>query len=75
MDLAIGQWWTAFIEGDGAAREALLSQGGKERAPRKRRRRGGGKSRKVAGNDTPADVGDAAGGNGDAATTHDVRED
>jgi poly(A) polymerase len=28
-----------FIEGDAAARESLLSQGGKDRAPKKRRRR------------------------------------
>ncbi|VXB56627.1 poly(A) polymerase I [Burkholderia sp. 8Y] len=40
LDAAIGQWWTEFIDGDGAAREALLTQGGKERAaPKKRRRR------------------------------------
>ncbi|CAN7228286.1 polynucleotide adenylyltransferase PcnB [Trinickia sp. LjRoot230] len=74
LDLSIGQWWTAFIEGDAAAREALLSQGGKERAPRKRRRRGGGKGRKGAGTDAPADLGDAGSGSGDAAATHDVRE-
>jgi poly(A) polymerase len=39
LDLEIGQWWTDFIDGDAAAREALLSQGGKDRAPKKRRRR------------------------------------
>jgi poly(A) polymerase len=40
LDATIGQWWTEFIEGDGATREALLTQGGKERAaPKKRRRR------------------------------------
>ncbi|WP_027795773.1 polynucleotide adenylyltransferase PcnB [Paraburkholderia acidipaludis] len=48
LDEEIGQWWTDFIDGDFAAREALLSQGGKERAPRKRRRRGGAKNRKTA---------------------------
>ena len=48
LDAEVGQWWTDFIEGDSAAREALLSQGGsKERSPRKRRRRGGAKSRKT----------------------------
>ncbi|QBQ95752.1 polynucleotide adenylyltransferase PcnB [Paraburkholderia pallida] len=48
LDAEIGQWWTDFISGDPAAREALLAQGGsKERAPRKRRRRGGAKNRKT----------------------------
>jgi poly(A) polymerase len=47
LDAEIGQWWTDFISGDNAAREALLSQGGKERSPRKRRRRGGAKNRKT----------------------------
>jgi poly(A) polymerase len=40
LDASVAQWWTEFVDGDAAAREALLSQGGKERAPRKRRRRG-----------------------------------
>ena len=48
LDATIGEWWTDFISGDMAARETLLSQGGKERAPRKRRRRGGAKNRKSA---------------------------
>nr|WP_306805998.1 polynucleotide adenylyltransferase PcnB [Caballeronia sp. BR00000012568055] len=39
LDASIGQWWTDFISGDGAERESLLSQGGKDRAPKKRRRR------------------------------------
>jgi poly(A) polymerase len=39
LDASVGQWWTDFIEGDAAARESLLSQGGKDRAPKKRRRR------------------------------------
>ncbi|CAD6510846.1 Poly(A) polymerase I [Paraburkholderia hiiakae] len=47
LDAEIGQWWTDFISGDIAAREALLTQGGKERSPRKRRRRGGAKSRRT----------------------------
>ncbi|WP_042262394.1 polynucleotide adenylyltransferase PcnB [Paraburkholderia heleia] len=47
LDAEVGQWWTDFISGDTAAREALLAQGGKERSPRKRRRRGGAKSRRT----------------------------
>ncbi|WP_244814348.1 polynucleotide adenylyltransferase PcnB [Caballeronia sp. Lep1P3] len=40
LDAEIGEWWTDFVEGDGATREALLAQGGKDRnAPKKRRRR------------------------------------
>jgi poly(A) polymerase len=47
LDESIGQWWTEFIDGDIAAREALLTQGGKDRTPRKRRRRSSGaRSRK-----------------------------
>ncbi|KVF75386.1 poly(A) polymerase [Burkholderia sp. FL-7-2-10-S1-D7] len=47
LDAEVGQWWTDFIEGDAAAREALLTQGGsKEKSPRKRRRRGGARNRK-----------------------------
>ncbi|GBH27831.1 polynucleotide adenylyltransferase PcnB [Burkholderia vietnamiensis] len=46
LDAEVGQWWTDFIEGDAAAREALLTQGGpKEKSPRKRRRRGGARNR------------------------------
>ncbi|WJF89763.1 polynucleotide adenylyltransferase PcnB [Paraburkholderia bonniea] len=39
LDEATGQWWTDFIDGDATARETLLSQGEKDKAPRKRRRR------------------------------------
>jgi poly(A) polymerase len=47
LDESVGAWWTEFIEGDIAAREALLTQGGKDRSPRKRRRRSsGGRNRK-----------------------------
>ena len=46
LDESVGTWWTEFIEGDAAAREALLTQGGKDRSPRKRRRRGGARNRK-----------------------------
>jgi poly(A) polymerase len=46
LDAAIGQWWSDFIDGDHAAREALLSEGGKDRnAPKKRRRRSNAKRR------------------------------
>jgi poly(A) polymerase len=53
LDPAIGAWWTAFLEGSAADREALLSQSGRERAPRKRRRRGG---RSRAGDEQSADA-------------------
>jgi poly(A) polymerase len=46
LDESVGTWWTEFIEGDAAARETLLTQGGKDRSPRKRRRRGGARNRK-----------------------------
>jgi poly(A) polymerase len=39
LDASVGQWWTDFIVGDAAARESLLSEGGKDRVPKKRRRR------------------------------------
>jgi poly(A) polymerase len=82
LDPAIGHWWTAFIEGDAAAREALLAEGGKERTPRKRRRRGG-RGRKPAEGAAPgasADQADRAddgrdGGSTNAAATHDAHED
>jgi poly(A) polymerase len=82
LDPAIGHWWTAFIEGDAAAREALLAEGGKERTPRKRRRRGG-RGRKPAEGAAPgasADQADQAddgrdGGSTNAAATHDAHED
>ncbi|MET5021440.1 polynucleotide adenylyltransferase PcnB, partial [Burkholderia pseudomallei] len=42
LDPADGQWWTDFIDGDAATREALLTQGGRrDKSPRKRLRRGG----------------------------------
>ncbi|MBN3766350.1 polynucleotide adenylyltransferase PcnB [Burkholderia sp. Ac-20365] len=49
LDESVGSWWTEFIEGDIAAREALLSQGGKDRAPRKRRRRSNSRNRSKQG--------------------------
>lgn len=35
----IGDWWTAFVEGDAAERETLITQGPRASAPGKRRRR------------------------------------
>jgi poly(A) polymerase len=50
LDVSVGQWWTDFIDGDPATREALLSDGGKDRAPKKRRRRSSNaKSRRTDG--------------------------
>jgi len=49
LDESVGAWWTEFIEGDIAAREALLAQGGKDRAPRKRRRRSNSRNRSKQG--------------------------
>lgn len=35
LDPGVGQWWTDFIDGDAATREALLTQGGsREKSPR-----------------------------------------
>ena len=46
LDAAIGQWWTDFVSGDHAEREAMLAQGGKDRSvPKKRRRRSNAKRR------------------------------
>jgi poly(A) polymerase len=59
LDPAIGAWWGAFLDGTPAEREALLSQGGRASAPRKRRRRGG-RSRK-SGEGELADVEPAPG--------------
>jgi poly(A) polymerase len=72
LDASVGQWWTDFIEGDAAARDALLSHGGKDRAPTKRRRRSSNaKSRRPgAGMEGGASSGDAS-----AREEHDVREE
>ena len=51
IDSEIGEWWTAFIEADGAGREALLikaSKSGEPGAPKKRSRRRSGRGPKVA---------------------------
>ncbi|HEY4351181.1 MAG TPA: polynucleotide adenylyltransferase PcnB [Paraburkholderia sp.] len=49
LDESVATWWTEFINGDAAAREALLTQGGKDRTPKKRRRRGGSARNRKAG--------------------------
>ena len=69
LDAEVGQWWTDFIEGDAAAREALLTQGGsKEKSPRKRRRRGGARNRQQgegAAEQAPDTAGGTASGSDD----------
>jgi len=45
LDPAVGEWWTDFIDADPDAREVLLSNSGRDSAPRRRRRRGGGAAR------------------------------
>ncbi|MBR8041787.1 polynucleotide adenylyltransferase PcnB [Burkholderia cenocepacia] len=69
LDTEVGQWWTDFIEGDAAAREALLTQGGsKEKSPRKRRRRGGARNRQQgegAAEQAPDTAGGTASGSDD----------
>ncbi|KDB09078.1 poly(A) polymerase [Burkholderia sp. lig30] len=61
LDAEVAQWWTDFIDGDAAARETLLNQGGsKDKSPRKRRRRGGARNRKS--DDGATDATDASGG-------------
>ena len=61
LDAEVAQWWTDFIDGDTAAREALLNQGGsKDKSPRKRRRRGGARNRQS--DDGATDATDASGG-------------
>ncbi|PFH27085.1 MULTISPECIES: polynucleotide adenylyltransferase PcnB [Burkholderia] len=65
LEADVGQWWTDFIEGDAAAREALLTQGGsKEKSPRKRRRRGGARNRQQ-GEGAAEQAPDTAGGSDD----------
>ncbi|MXN78675.1 polynucleotide adenylyltransferase PcnB [Burkholderia sp. 4701] len=64
LEQDVGQWWTDFIEGDAAAREALLTQGGsKEKSPRKRRRRGGARNRQP--DDGAAQAPEVSGGSED----------
>ncbi len=66
-----------FIEGDIAARETLLTQGGKDRSPRKRRRRSSGARNRKSGDGmeggTPAERTDAEAGYG-APCTEDLTQ-
>ncbi len=58
LDAEVGEWWTAFINGDGATREALLAKKiraeGEAQAPKKRRRRSGRNKNKNAAAGAPA---------------------
>ncbi|MGV2291305.1 polynucleotide adenylyltransferase PcnB [Trinickia sp. YCB016] len=73
LDSSIGQWWTEFIDADPAGREALLSQGGKDRAPKKRRRRSSGaKSRRTG---ERMEGGDSASSSADARQSNDASRD
>ncbi|MGE5651302.1 polynucleotide adenylyltransferase PcnB [Noviherbaspirillum sp. UKPF54] len=59
IDAEVGEWWTAFINGDGAAREELLAKKirseGESHAPKKRRRRSGRSKHKDASTGAPAE--------------------
>ncbi|HEX7646725.1 MAG TPA: polynucleotide adenylyltransferase PcnB [Noviherbaspirillum sp.] len=64
IDREIGDWWTEFINGDGATRQELLTRKPKAEsetpAPKKRRRRGGRNKSKGAGTEgssTPVEGG------------------
>jgi poly(A) polymerase len=67
----LGRWWTAFVEGDAAEREALLNARPGEprgtRSPRKRRRRGGRRAGGEAGEGGDSNERDDAGGSGPAS--------
>jgi poly(A) polymerase len=59
IDAELGDWWTEFMEADGAGREALLakkpkssSSGGDAGPAKKRARRRGGRGRKPAGEES-----------------------
>ncbi|WP_414444000.1 polynucleotide adenylyltransferase PcnB [Burkholderia sp. 22PA0106] len=58
LDESVAQWWTDFMDGDVAAREALLTSGTPRdpaaAAPRKRRRRGGVRNRRPDDGTAPA---------------------
>ncbi|SKC61328.1 polynucleotide adenylyltransferase PcnB [Paraburkholderia hospita] len=69
LDESVGSWWTEFIEGDIAAREALLTQGGKDRAPRKRRRRSSSRNRSKQGDGMEG--GTASGNRAEDDASHD----
>ncbi len=61
QDSAVGQWWTDFLSGDAATREALLAQVNSSAAQRKRRRRGNTKNRRASDDmDSPPATGPGA---------------
>ncbi|HTH43448.1 MAG TPA: polynucleotide adenylyltransferase PcnB [Oxalicibacterium sp.] len=56
IDQELGDWWTAFMEADGAERENLLTKkpaASSEAPAKKRTRRRGGRNRNKLGSDTP----------------------
>ncbi|WP_035565439.1 polynucleotide adenylyltransferase PcnB [Caballeronia sordidicola] len=74
LDASVGQWWTDFIEGDAAARESLLSQGGKDRAPKKRRRRSSNARSRRPGDGMEGGAGTVEGSAHDNREERDVRD-
>lgn len=59
IDSSLGDWWTRFIESDGAAQEALIAGAPKDHAPAKKRRRRSPNRRRgpnTDGGHTPADT-------------------
>jgi poly(A) polymerase len=64
-----GQWWTDFLEGDAAARDALLAQGsgagGSTPAAKRRRRR----RKPTGGRGGQGGEGDTAGGPGESGAS------
>lgn len=59
IDASLGDWWTRFIESDGAAQEALIAGAPKDHAPAKKRRRRSPNRRRgpnADGGHTPADT-------------------
>ena len=74
LDASVGQWWTDFISGDAAARESLLSQGGKDRAPKKRRRRSSNAKSRRPGDGMEGGASTAEGSARDNREERDVRD-
>ncbi|SAL11881.1 polynucleotide adenylyltransferase PcnB [Caballeronia humi] len=73
LDASVGQWWTDFIDGDATARETLLSQGGKERAPKKRRRRSSNAKRRTGEGSEGGEI-RSEGSGSETRETREVRE-
>ena len=57
IDSELGDWWTAFIEGDHNAQETLIASAPRDAGPAKKRRRGGNRRRRSSGErpNTPTD--------------------